>query len=186
VLGTVALTEVAITNRTSITTSTQLRTPVVDALQDYGTKGTVPFSTPGHKLGAAIDRDLHDLLGNQFFAADVWLNTADHDHTLHLAEGLASQTWGADRSYFLVNGSSSGNQAFLLAMVAPGDEVIVGRDLHQSLLMGLILTGARPIYVAPRLHPSLHLGLGLATADVVAVLDAHPAAKLLVLTSPTY
>jgi arginine/lysine/ornithine decarboxylase len=47
-----------------------------------------------------------------------------------------------------------------LASLAPGDEVIVGRDLHQSLLAALILTGARPIYVAPRLHSSLILGSG--------------------------
>ena len=56
--------------------------------------------------------------------------------------------WGADRSFFLVNGSSSGNHAYLLAAAGPGDEVIVGRDLRKSLLVGLILTGARPVYVA--------------------------------------
>ena len=105
---------------------------------------TIPFSTPGHKLGAGLDRDLRDLLGGQFCAADVWLNTADHDHSLRQAEDLAAQTWGADRSFFLVNGSSSGNQAFLLATVAPGDEVVVGRDLHQSLLAALILTERGP------------------------------------------
>ena len=182
----VALTKTPTTTRTSITTSVQQRTPLLDALQAYGTTGTIPFSTPGHKLGAGLDRDLRDLLGGQFCAADIWLNTADHEHSLRQAEDLAAQTWGADRSFFLVNGSSSGNQAFLLATVAPGDEVVVGRDLHQSLLAALILTGARPVYVAPRLHPSLHIGLGLVVKDVVDVLEAHPAAKLLVVTSPSY
>jgi len=114
------------------------------------------------------------------------LNTADHDRGVRLAEDLAARTWGAQRSFFLVNGSSSGNQAFLLASVSPGDEVVVGRDMHQSLLAALILTGARPVYVTPRLHPTLHVGLGLTVEDVTAVLDAHPAAKLLALTSPTY
>ena len=69
---------------------------------------------------------------------------------------------------------------------APGDEVIVGRDLHQSLLAALILTGARPIYVAPKLHSSLHVGLGVTAQDVVEAMAAHPAAKLVVVTSPTY
>src|SRR4029453_5141810 len=136
----------------------------------------------GHKRGAALDDDLRELLGRQFGAADVWLNTADHDRCLRQAEDLAPRTWGAERSFFLVNGSSSGNQAFLLASIAPGDEVIVGRDLHQSLLTALILTGARPIYVAPRLHPSLHVGLGVAPSDIDAALDAHPAAKLVIVT----
>ena len=139
----------------------QQRAPIIDALQTYGTTRTIPFSTPGHKRGAGLDRDLRELLGSQFGAADVWLNTADHDRSVRLAEDLAARTWGAERSFFLVNGSSSGNQAFLLANLAPGDEVVVGRDLHQSLLAALILTGARPVYVAPRLHPSLHVGLGV-------------------------
>lgn len=160
--------------------------PLLEALRAYAAAGTIPFSTPGHKLGAGLDSDLSGLLGSQFCTADVWLNTADHDRSVRLAEDLAAQTWGAERSFFLVNGSSSGNQAFLLATVKPGDEVIIGRDLHQSLLAALIVTGARPVYVTPRLHASLHVGLGLATEDVVSTLKAHPAARLLIVTSPTY
>jgi arginine/lysine/ornithine decarboxylase len=49
----------------------------------------------------------------------VWLNTGDHDRLRRLAEALAARTWGADRSFFLVNGSSSGNHAYLLAAVGP-------------------------------------------------------------------
>ncbi|MBA2597697.1 MAG: lysine decarboxylase [Chloroflexia bacterium] len=185
-LQTVAVPAAHAPARSRSAASAHQRSPVIDALRAFGANGTVPFSTPGHKLGAGLDRDLHDLLGSRFCASDVWLNTADHDRTVRQAENLAAQTWGAERSFFLVNGSSSGNQAFLLATVAPGDEVVVARDLHQSLLAAFILTGARPIYVAPRLHPSLQLGLGMAAEDVAATLDAHPAAKLVVVTSPTY
>jgi arginine decarboxylase len=174
------------TTPASIATAHQERAPIIDALESYGTARTIPFSTPGHKQGAGLDGDLRKLLGSQFGAADIWLNTADHDHTVRLAEDLAARTWGAERSFFLVNGSSSGNQAFLLASVAPGDEVVVGRDLHQSFLAALILTGARPVYVAPRLHPSLQVGLGVTARDVIAALDAHPATKLVALTSPPY
>jgi arginine/lysine/ornithine decarboxylase len=49
-----------------------------------------------------------------------------------------------------------------------------------------VLTGARPIYIAPRLHSTLNIGLGVAVADVIATLDAHPAAKLVIVTSPSY
>ena len=161
-------------------------TPVVDALRAYQATGTVPFSTPGHKQGVGLAQDLRDLLGPKFCASDVWLNTADHDRIIRQAEDLAARTWGAERSFFLVNGSSSGNQAFLLAMLAPGDEVIVSRDLHQSLLAALVLTGARPVYVTPRLHASRYVGLGVEAEDVAATLDAHPRARLVVLTSPSY
>jgi arginine/lysine/ornithine decarboxylase len=54
------------------------------------------------------------------------------------------------------------------------------------MLTALILTGARPVYVAPRLHPELGIGVGVHPDDVAAALDAHPAAKLVALVSPSY
>jgi arginine/lysine/ornithine decarboxylase len=160
--------------------------PLLAALLRDQAQGTVPFTTPGHKRGAGVDQTLRDLLGDRLFAADVWLGTAAHDRALRAAEMLCAAAWGAERSYFLGNGSSSGNHAFLLAMLRPGDEVIIGRDLHTSLLTALILCGANPIYVTPRLHPDLGVGLGIDPVDVAAALDAHPAAKLVALVSPTY
>jgi arginine/lysine/ornithine decarboxylase len=162
------------------------RAPFVEVLLRYQEAGTVPFSCAGHKLGNGADPGLVDLLGAELFAADVWLDTGIHDQTLRAAEALAAAAWGADRSFFLGNGSSSGNHAFLLATLAPGDEVIVARDLHKSMLAALILTGARPVYVAPRLHPELGIGVGVHPDDLAATLDAHPAAKLVALVSPSY
>jgi len=164
----------------------QHRAPFLELLRRYQDLRTVPFSCPGHKLGSGAEPELVATLGAELFAADVWLDTGTWDRTLRAAQALAASAWGADHSYFLGNGSSSGNHAFLLAAVAPGEEVIVARDLHKSLLAALILTGARPVYVAPRLHPQLGVGLGVHPADVAAALDAHPAAKLVALTSPSY
>jgi arginine decarboxylase len=115
--------------------------PFLAALRSYGEDGLVPFSCPGHKRGQGAAGELRALLGDGVLDRDVWLNTGDHDRLRRLAEALAARTWGADRSFFLVNGSSSGNHAYLLAAVGPGDEVVAGRDLHKSLLVGLILTG---------------------------------------------
>jgi arginine/lysine/ornithine decarboxylase len=159
---------------------------MVELLHRYQAAGTVPFSGPGHKLGAGVPRELLALLGPEVFAADVWLDTGTYDRTLRVAEALAATAWGAERSFFLGNGSSSGNHALLLGAIGPGDEVIVGRDLHKSMLAALILTGARPIYVAPRLHPELGVGIGVAPGDVAAALAAHPAVKLVAVTSPSY
>ena len=162
------------------------RAPLLEALWREREQGVVPFTTPGHKLGAAADPTLRALLGEHVFAADVWLGTTAHDRALRAAEDLGAVAWGADRTFYLGNGSSSGNHAFLLAALGPGDAVVVGRDVHTSLLTALVLTGARPVYVAPRLHPTLGVGLGVAPADIAAALDAHPAAELVALVSPTY
>ena len=165
--------------------------PLVEGIGRYREHTIVPFCTPGHKGGRALDAALLELLGPALFASDIPLgggvdDTHFHGDTLAAAERLGAALWGADRSFYLVNGSSAGNHAFLLAMLRPGDEVIVARDLHKSLLVALILTGVRPIYVAPRLDPVLNVGLGIAPEDVAAALAAHPAAKLVALVSPSY
>ena len=167
------------------------RAPLVEALARYQQHGTIPFSTPGHKLGVGADPEIVERLGSAAFSADIPLGGGiDDSHfrgdTLGQAEALGADAWGAERSFYLVNGSSAGNQAFLLATIQPGDEVVIARDIHKSLLVALILTGARPIYIAPRLHDTLQVGLGLDAVDVAAALDAHPAARLVVLVSPSY
>src|SRR4051794_20606436 len=92
-LSTVALALAPATTPARITAAPQEGAPIINALQHYAANRTIPFSTPGHKRGAALDGDLRELLGSQFGAADVWLNTADHDRCLRQAEELAARTW---------------------------------------------------------------------------------------------
>ena len=169
----------------------QREVPLLDGLRDYKSRPMAPFSTPGHKLGVGADPELVELLGSEVFRSDIPLgggvsDTHFHGEPLRKAEQLAAEAWGADRSYFLLNGSSAGNHASLLAAVRPGDKVIVARDLHKSLLVALILAGAKPVYVSPALHPELNVGLGITPEQVSRSLDQHPDAKLVALVSPSY
>jgi arginine/lysine/ornithine decarboxylase len=160
--------------------------PMLDVLQEYLDAGTVAFSTPGHKGGRLVDDQLRALLGESIFQSDVWLNSARHDAALRAAETLAAETWGADDAWYVVNGSSSGNHALLLTLLQPGDTVIVARDAHMSVLTGLILVGAHPVFVAPELHPNHAMSVGVDPARIAEALDDHPEARLVVVTSPTY
>jgi arginine/lysine/ornithine decarboxylase len=167
------------------------RAPLLEGIASYRQRGMLPFSTPGHKLGQGIDPELLDLYGAAAFLSDIPVSGgADSIHftweTWRLAEELGADAWGADDTFYLVNGSSTGNLAFLLATIKPGDEMIVARDVHKSLMVALIHSGARPVYVAPKLHPQLNVGLGVDPADVAAALTAHPDARLVVLVSPSY
>ncbi|HEU5434320.1 MAG TPA: aminotransferase class I/II-fold pyridoxal phosphate-dependent enzyme [Thermomicrobiales bacterium] len=169
----------------------QQRAPLLEGIRRYHALGIVPFSTPGHKLGGALDDELRDRFGETLFRNDIPLGGGIDDthfqgETLQAAEWLAAAAWNADRTFYLVNGSSAGNHAYLLAAIRPGDTVIVGRDMHKSVLVALILTGAKPVYVAPRLHPALNVGMGVAPDDIAAALDAHPEARLVALVSPSY
>jgi arginine/lysine/ornithine decarboxylase len=164
---------------------------MLEGIERYRAEQIAPFSTPGHKQGLGMDPQLRTLFGEGALLSDIPVSGgADDLHftwgTLRQAEDLGADAWGAERTFYLVNGSSTGNHAYLLASLRPGDEIVVARDIHKSLLVALIHTGAKPVYVSPRLHPTLDVGLGIDPADVAATLDAHPNAKLVALVSPSY
>src|SRR5215216_311628 len=166
------------------------RAPILEGVHAYQHEDILPFSTPGHKLGVGADAELRNTFGDQVFHSDIPLGGGVGDthfggEALRVAEAMAADVWDADRSFFLLNGSTAGNHAFLLATIRPGDKVIVSRDLHKSLLVALILTGAVPVYLSPRLHPELNVGLGISADEVAAALELHPEAKLIVLVSPS-
>lgn len=160
--------------------------PMVDHIRDLRRRRVVPYLSIGHRLGAAADPEIVELLGADFFASNTWITAVEYESALLASERLAADAWGADRSFYLVDGSSSGNHAFLLATLSPGDEVVVSRDLHWSLLVALIVSGARPVYVTPRLHVEHDVGLGIAPEDVATALDRHPSAKLVAIVSPSF
>jgi arginine/lysine/ornithine decarboxylase len=164
----------------------QRAAPLVDAVEHYRRSGTASFHCPAHRGGLAADASLVDLVGERLLSADVWLDPAEQHRVRRQAEDLAADLWGADRAFLLGNGSSGGNHAVLLATLRPGDEVIVARDAHISTHTGLVMTGARPVWVTPEVHPSRDVGLSVTAESLTEALQLHPAARLVVLVSPSY
>lgn len=165
---------------------TQNDLPFVAHIRDLRDRDVGIYHSTGHKLGAAASPEILDLLGPEVFASSPWINAPAYRNAARDAETLAAAAWNSDRSFYLVDGSSSGNHALFLAALRPGDTVIVSRDLHWSMLVALIKCGARPVYVVPRLHPELDISLGVAPEDVAAALDAHPEARLVAIVSPSF
>ncbi len=169
----------------------QDETPLTDALLEYRASAMAAFHTPGHKLGAGAPADLVEAVGRPMLQADFGVangleDTQESSGLLARAEALAAQAWGADIAHFLVNGSTSGVQALVLAVAGPGDTIIVPRNSHKSLLAGLIFSGAHPVYVEPAVHPGWGVAANVPTHRVLAALDAHPDAKAVFVTSPSY
>ncbi len=102
------------------------------------------------------------------------------------AQEKAAAFYGAARTFFLVNGASSGLMAVILATCRPGDEVILPRYAHRSVFNGLILSGARPVYMETEWLSSPAIPLGVPPAVLARTLKAHPRARLLLLVHPTY
>ena len=98
-------------------------------------------------------------------------DTRESTGLIRLAEDYAAEAWGSDRAWFLVNGSTSGVHALLLALCGPGDTVIVPRNAHKSMLAGLIFTGAMPLYMEPAIDPLWGIPLQVRAADALAALE---------------
>jgi arginine decarboxylase len=143
----------------------------------------LPMAVPGHKqrqdlVGAVIAGDA------PFYGG---LDTIKHADNLRVeGERRAADLWGADWCRFSVAGSTHGNQALALAVGQPGQEVIINRTLHKSLLLGLVLAGLRPVWVRPEINPASGLPAGIAVQTVRDALAAHPAACAVFLGDPTY
>jgi len=101
------------------------------------------------------------------------------------AQELAACIYGADRSFFLVNGSTVGIQALITAIVGQR-EVIVPRNAHRSVLGGLIVSGADPVYVAPEIIPGFGVDCGVAPLTIRRALEEHSGAAAVLAVRPSY
>lgn len=169
----------------------QRETPYLDAAMRYRATGYTPFHTPGHKLGKGAPADLREFVGDTALGVDLAMaggveDTRESTGLIRLAEDYAAEAWGADRAWFLVNGSSSGVHALLLALGRPGETVIVPRNAHKSMLAGLIFTGSWPLYMEPGIDALWGIPLQVRAADALDALEKAPDARALFVTSPTY
>ncbi|MGZ4199226.1 MAG: aminotransferase class I/II-fold pyridoxal phosphate-dependent enzyme, partial [Thermoleophilia bacterium] len=169
----------------------QTEAPLVEALRAYRERHTVAFHTPGHKLGAGAPADLVEALGDRFLAADMGIangldDTQESGGLLRRAEDLAAQAWGAECSFFVPNGSSGGLQALVMAVAGPGDEVIVPRNAHKSLLAGLILSGSLPVYIEPPVDQTWQVAVNVPLEAFASTIERHPKARAVFVTSPSY
>ncbi|WP_416671800.1 aminotransferase class I/II-fold pyridoxal phosphate-dependent enzyme [Egbenema bharatensis] len=156
-----------------------------------GRRSQASFHTPGHKRGQGISPDLREWLGEAMFQADLpELPELDNlfapESVIQQAQILAAEAFGADQSWFLVNGSTCGVEAAILAVCSPGDRLILPRNVHQSAISGLILSGAIPVFVEPEFDPAWDLAYGVTPQAIEAALSQHPEAKAVLLVSPTY
>lgn len=130
--------------------------PLSSRLRQVTHPSQVSFHTPGHKSGP-----LCPSISPRWDTTEI--HGTDHLHNpreiLKEAEERAAAFYGSDQSYYLVNGSTCGIYAMILAATQPGDEVIINRNAHQSVYNACALGGLTPRYILPPLEPRLNLPL---------------------------
>lgn len=155
-----------------------------EKLRTYAQSGVYPFHMPGHKRQG----------GGSLLPYGIDLTEIEGFDNLHHPEGCirdiekkAEKLFGAKHAYLLVNGATGGILAAVRAMTKPGDTVILARNCHRAVYNAAELCGLNAVYIYPeRLqnYPSIYGSI--TDGQVDAALQAHPDAKLVVLTSPTY
>ena len=129
------------------------RLPLLEEVLKYHKEKNLILSMPGNKSGIGF---LKDDIGKEFVSTMGYLDITEVGNldNFHHPEGvikeaqeLLANLYKADKAYFLVNGSSSGNMASIFSAFNEGDEVLVERNCHKSIYNGLILRKLKPVYI---------------------------------------
>lgn len=167
----------------------ELDMPLIEALKKYGLKDSTRFHMPGHK-GRKFIKEMRELEANLFNWDVTEIPGLDDLHEpsgpIKWAQEKLARLYGADSSFFLVNGASSGVIAMIGACVQPSDEILISRASHKSVLSALILTGAKPVYVMPEKDENLGVYTQVTPEAVANALSQSPKVKAVFLTNPTY
>ncbi len=168
----------------------QTRAPICEALQGFKRKKVVPFDVPGHKRGRG-NPELVSLLGRSCVELDVNSmkpldNLCNPVSVIAEAEELTADAFGAAHAFLMVGGTTSAVQAMVLSVCKQGDKIIVPRNVHKSVINALILCGAVPVYINPKVHARIGVALGIEEDDLRAAIAANPDAVAVLINNPTY
>ncbi|MDE6760869.1 MAG: aminotransferase class I/II-fold pyridoxal phosphate-dependent enzyme [Lachnospiraceae bacterium] len=161
---------------------------ILNGLIAYNTEGCYPWHMPGHKK--RLYTVFPDMVENPFLIDATEVGNLDE---FHHPEGIikkaferAAQIYGSHKSYYLVNGSTSGILAAISAVCSQGDSLILARNCHKSVYDAVRLLKLKPVYIMPEWNDTYEMFAGVSPEAVKRVLKEHSEAKAVILVSPTY
>jgi arginine decarboxylase len=169
----------------------QAATPYADAVAAYSERPFVRLDVPGHGGSSLAQPELAALFGESVLRLDVppLVNGIDQGPSLtplQQSARLAADAWGAQRTWLLTNGASKGNLVACLALRHVGEEIVVQRSMHSSVMDGMVLGGLQGHFVQPQLDAALGAAHGLTADALAASLDEHPQAVAASVVTPSY
>ena len=170
--------------------SNQERMPFVEALESYKEQHFVPFHTPGHKIGVEAPQLLKAWMGpalpydlGVMYALD---DLHEPEGELKEAQDLTAELYDADYCWFSINGTTALIEAMIMGVVGPDETIIIPREAHRSVISGLVLSGAKPVYMDCQFDEQWGIPLGASLEDAVRTMEEHPEAKAILLVYPNY
>ncbi|HET7668954.1 MAG TPA: aminotransferase class I/II-fold pyridoxal phosphate-dependent enzyme [Burkholderiales bacterium] len=173
------------------------RTPFYDQLKNYVWMAKDQWHTPGHSSGESLRaspwiNDFYEFMGEHVFDADLSVSVPMLDSLMEPkaviaeAQAKAAKAFGAKRTFFATNGTSTANKVIFQTLIAPGEKLILDRNCHKSVHHGVVLSGAHPIYVDASLNRKYGLYGPVPKKTLLNAIKRHPDAQALIITSCTY
>ncbi|SFF95135.1 arginine decarboxylase [Halobacillus alkaliphilus] len=169
----------------------QNETPLFTGVKNHADKKPTQFHIPGHKGGKGMDKEFQQFIGENALSIDL-INIEPLDDLHHPqgmikdAQNLAAEAFGADYTFFSVQGTSGAIMTMIMSVCQPGDKIIVPRNVHKSITTAIIFSGAKPVFIHPELDNRLGISHGITPEAVERACTAHPDAKGVLVINPTY
>lgn len=182
----------SMTNVTKTTRVVKTTAPIVEALKQAYENPTYQFHIPGHTKGCGSLPEFKKLVGRKALCVDT-TDEFDNLGTLHPATGpikeaqeLAAKAFGAKKTFFLLNGSTAGNLALAMALTKKGQKILTNRNCHRSVLTGMIISGAEPLWLIPKRFEDWGIWGNVTPESVEEMLNTHDDISMVWITNPTY
>lgn len=160
---------------------------LLERLKSYTQSLAYPFHMPGHK------RRKNNFCQEFINPYEIDITEIEGFDNLHHPEGIlqdsmqwASEIYGSDRTYYLINGSSSGILSAISSVCGFNDKIIVSRNCHKSVYHGIILKKLKAVYSYPQILKKMWITGGISVNDVEKILEKNPDACAVLVVSPTY
>jgi arginine decarboxylase len=173
------------------------RTPFYDQLKNYVLMAKDAWHTPGHSSGDSLRdspwvSDFYEFMGEHIFDADLSVSVPMLDSLMEPtgvileAQKIAAKAFGARRTFFATNGTSTGNKVIFQTLIAPGEKLLLDRNCHKSVHHGVVLSGAHPVYLDSSLNKKYGIFGPIPKKTLLKAIEEHSDAEAMVLTSCTY
>src|SRR3954452_25622085 len=169
----------------------QSTVPIADGMREYWDRNMLTFSIPAHNGGRGPAPEFTKWLGMDVARCDLptshGIDTRNRAWQVQkTAQELFADAVGAKETLFSTNGSSMSVHVAIMTVAGPGETIVMARNGHKSAFAGLILSGARPVYVEPYYDEELEIAHLALADDFAAALEAHPDAKAAMIFTPSY
>ena len=164
---------------------------ILDKLEELRDDNLVSFHVPGHKMGKIFQKlGYKNILQNLYTLDTTEIDGTDNLHNakeiIKYSQERAARVFNSDRVIYLVNGTTCGIEAAIMAVCPPKSKLIMNRDCHQSVINACILGDIEPIYIQSKVCKKTNIIMGVDIEYVKSVIDNNLDSKAIVLTYPTY